>query len=127
VSKLSERAAWAKFQPYLDRVNTIVPTPKKSGMTLEEFAGEWRSTIAVNLKDSTVRAADSHLRVHLLPKLGRLLLPEISTKVTQTFVTSLALGGLERKTIENILLTLSSLLRTARAWGYATGSFSLSV
>jgi integrase len=41
-------------------------------------------------------------------------------------VTSLALGGLLRKPIENILLTLSSLLRTAKAWDYATGSISLS-
>jgi hypothetical protein len=31
-----------------------------------------------------------------------------------------------RKPIENILLTLSSLLRTAKAWDYATGSISLS-
>jgi integrase len=82
--------------------------------------------VAVNLKASTVRAAESHLRAHLLPKLGKLLLPEINTRTVQSFVTSLALGGLLRKTIENILLTLSSLLRTAKAWDYATGSISLS-
>jgi integrase len=126
VSKLSERAAWAKLQPYLDRVNSTARAPRLSGMTLEEFASEWRSTIAVNLKDSTVRAAESHLRAHILPKLGKLLLPEISTKIVQSFLTSLALGGLSRKTIENILLTLSSLLRKAKAWEYATGSISLS-
>jgi integrase len=44
----------------------------------------------------------------------------------QSFVTSLALKGLSRKTVENILLTLSSLLRTARAWDYFTSAFSLS-
>jgi len=126
VSRLSERAAWAKFQPYLDRVNSAAQAPKLSGMTLDEFASEWRSKIAVNLKDSTVRAAESHLRTHILPKLGRLLLPEINARIVQSLVTSLALGGLARKTIENILLTLSSLLRTAKAWDYATGSFSLS-
>jgi integrase len=126
VSKLFERAAWARFQPYLDRVNSTAQAPKISGMTLEKFAVEWRSMVAVNLKASTVRAAESHLRAHLLPKLGKLLLPEINTRTVQSFVTSLALGGLLRKTIENILLTLSSLLRTAKAWDYATGSISLS-
>jgi hypothetical protein len=61
VSQLSERSAWAKFQPYLDRVNSTVQAPKISGMTLEKFAVEWRSMVAVNLKASTVRAAESHL------------------------------------------------------------------
>jgi len=31
----------------------------------------------------------------------------------------------QRKTVENVLLTLSSILRTARAWEYACGGFSL--
>jgi len=97
-----------------------------AGITLEGFAAEWRSTIAVNLKASTVRAAESHLPAHILPKLGRLLLPKINTRLVQSFVTSLALGELSRKTIENILLTLSSLLRTGKAWEYAAGSKSLS-
>ena len=30
-----------------------------------------------------------------------------------------------RKTVENVLLTLSSILRKAKAWGYACGSFAL--
>jgi hypothetical protein len=34
-------------------------------------------------------------------------------------------GGQKRKTVENVLLTLSSILRKARAWDYACGSFSL--
>ena len=38
----------------------------------------------------------------------------------------LATGGRSRKTVENVLLTLSSILRTARAWDYACGNFSLS-
>lgn len=55
VSKVSERAAWAKFQPYLDRVNSSVQVPPKSGMTLEALVREWRSNVAGNLEASTVR------------------------------------------------------------------------
>ena len=70
VSKLSERAAGKLFQPYLDRVNAAANISRKSGMTLEAFVQEWRSSVAVNLKGSTARAAESHLRAHIIPKLG---------------------------------------------------------
>jgi integrase len=125
VSSISERAAWRAFQPYLDRVNTAAKIPPKSGMTLETFVKEWRTNVAVNLKGSTTRAAESHLRAHILPKLGSLTLPEINTKAVQAFVAHLATGGRSRKTVENVLLTLSSILRKAKAWDYACGSFSL--
>jgi len=122
---MSERAAWKAFQPYLDRVNTAAKMPPKSGITLETFVKEWRTNVAVNLKGSTSRAAESHLRAHILPKLGALTLTEINTKTVQAFVAYLATGGRSKKTVENVLLTLSSILRKARAWDYACGSFSL--
>jgi integrase len=99
--------------------------PPKSGMTLEAFVQEWRSNVAANLEDGTVRAANSHLNAHIIPKLGALRLPEANTKIVQAFVTYLASRGLSRKYVENILLTLSSILSKARAWGYACGRFSL--
>ena len=55
--------------------------------------------------------------------MGSLPLTAITTKAVQVFVAYLASGGRSRKTVENVLLTLSSLLRTARAWGYACGDF----
>jgi len=51
--------------------------PPRTGLTLAEFVGEWRTNVAVNLKGSTTRAAESHLRAHITPKLGNLHLPEI--------------------------------------------------
>jgi len=124
VSEQSERAAWRQLQPYLDKVNDAASKlPPKPGLTLAEFVEEWRASVAVNLKGSTTRAAESHLRAHIIPKLGSLHLTEITTKAVQGFVAHLAGGGRSRKTVENVILTLSSLLRTARAWGYACGDF----
>jgi integrase len=124
LTEQSERNAWKQFQPYLDRVNEAAKKlPVRSGMTLSEFVEEWRRDVAVNLKGSTTRAAESHLRAHINPKLGSLALTEIATKTVQGFVAYLAGGGRSRKTVENVLLTLSSLLKTARAWGYACGDF----
>jgi integrase len=102
-----------------------VKLPPKSGITLDSFVKEWRTNVAVNLKGSTTRAAESHLRAHILPKLGSQPLTEFNAKVVQSFVAYLASGGRSRKTVENVLMTLSSLFRTARAWQYACGSWSL--
>jgi hypothetical protein len=124
VSEQSERAAWKQFQPFLDVVNEAAKKlPARNGLTLSEFVEEWRANVAVNLKGSTTRAAESHLRAHIIPKLGGLHLTEITTKAVQGFVAHLASGGRSRKTVENVLLTLSSLLRTAKAWRYACGDF----
>ena len=116
VSEQSERSARKQFQPYLDTVNdAALKLPPRIGLTLAEFIEEWRTNVAVNLKGSSTRAAESHLRAHIIPKLGYCHLPEITTKIVQGFVAYLAGGGRSRKTAENILLTLSSLLKTARS------------
>jgi hypothetical protein len=62
VSSLSELAALKVFQPYLDRVNAVAKLTPKSGMTLEQFVQKWRSSVAVNLKTTTTRAAVLLLR-----------------------------------------------------------------
>jgi integrase len=80
---------------------------------------EWREQIAVNLKPSTVRAAESHLKSHLLPRLGSLRLQEMNVRTLQAFVTSTAATGVTRKTLENVLQTAFSILRTARSFGNA--------
>jgi integrase len=126
VDKLSKNKAWELFQPYLDRVNATIKKPPKNGLSLSQFVEEWRTNVSVNLKDSTVRAAESHLRTHIVPILGQLSLPELDTKRIQAFVTALASRELSRKTIENILLTLSSIIAKAKAWDYPTAKFSLS-
>jgi integrase len=124
VSEQSERSARKQFQPYLDTVNAAaLKLPPKIGLTLAEFVEEWRTNVAVNLKSSSTRAAESHLRAHIIPKLGDYRLPQITTKTVQSFVAYLASGDRSRKTVENIVLTLSSLLKKAGSWGYVCGDF----
>jgi integrase len=132
---LSERAARAAFQPILDSVNAAngatPPVPKRTA-TLSAVIREWREQVAGTLKPSTRKTAQSHLRRHIEPMLGDCALPQLTTKRLQSFVTTLAAtrmaNGKERtrKTIENILLTLSSIVSTARAWGYTIPKVSLS-
>jgi integrase len=126
---LSERAARAPFQPILDAVNAAnqatPPVPKTSD-TVKKAVGEWREHAAESLKPSTRRSAESHLRRHILPLLGESPLADLTVKKMQTFVTTLASEKRTAKTIENVLLTLSSILGSARKWGYKVPEVSLS-
>ncbi len=85
---------------------------------MEEFATLWQEHILVGSKASTIRAAKSHLNVHILPHFGKRSLDEIGVQAQQFFVTKLAQANLSRKTRLNILSTLSSILETAKSWGY---------
>jgi integrase len=126
---LSERAARAAFQPILDAVNAAnlatAPVPKTSE-TVKKAIQEWREHAANSLKPSTRRSAESHLRRHIMPLLGDTPLTELTVKKMQTFVTTLTSGKRTAKTIENILLTLSSILGSARKWGSQVPEVSLS-
>ena len=106
-------------------MNQIAMRVPKSGITLSEFVEQWRANVAVNLKVSSARAVESHCRAHLIPKLGSLPLTAIGTREVQSLVAYLAYGGRSRKTVENVLLSLSSLLKTARSWEYACSSFRI--
>lgn len=77
---------------------------------------EWREQVAVNLKPSTRKAAESHLRCHIRPSLGDCALSELTAKRLQAFVTALSDGSQTRKTIENVLLTLFLILSAGRGW-----------
>ena len=126
---LSERAARAAFQPILDAVNAAnqatPPVPKTSD-TVAKAVVEWREHAAVSLKPSTRRSVESHLRRHILPLLGECPLTDLTVKKMQTFVTTLSSGKRTAKTIENVLLTLSSIMSSARKWGYKVPEVSLS-
>jgi integrase len=115
---MSRRHALAALQPYLDAVNTAPsPSPMRKGKAFAEAVKEWREQIAVNLKASTVRAAESHLAQHIEPRLGNVFLQDMTARNLQAFVTSTAATGVKRKTLENILQTVFSILRTARMFG----------
>ncbi len=68
-------------EPYLDAVNVApAPAPRKVGKTFSDAVQEWREQIAVNLKPSTVRAAESHLSQHIVKRLGNLPLQQANVK-----------------------------------------------
>lgn len=79
-----------------------------------------------NLADLEASSVNSHLRRHILPLLGDYPLSELTVKKMQTFLTTLSSGKRTAKPIENALLTLSSIMGSARKWGYKVPEISFS-
>jgi integrase len=110
-----------RMEIILARINSPDYRPGRFAK-MNEFAALWQQHVLVGNKPSTVRSAKSHLTVHILPHFGKRGLDEIGVQAQQFFVTKLAQANVSRKTLLNILSTLSSILDTAKSWGYVCQS-----
>jgi len=118
----TQRLAARKLDEVLSRINDRAYQPTRIA-TVSEFAVHWREDVLAKRKPSTVRSANSHLDSHVIPQLGKLRLDQVGPENQQIFVNHLA--GASRKTVLNILSTLSSMLSTAANWGYASREVEL--
>ncbi|HET9321809.1 MAG TPA: site-specific integrase [Bryobacteraceae bacterium] len=99
------------------KINSLDYRPGRVA-TFEEFLERWRMEIFTKRKPSLVRAVRSHLRCYILPQLGKLRLEHFGVENQQTFISRVAEKGVSRKTVLNVLGTISSILSTTRNWGY---------
>lgn len=100
----------------MGRINSPGYRPVRMA-TVEEFAKSWIAEVLSQYKPSSIRAAQSHLQNHILPRLGKLRMDEIGNEQQQMFITRLS-QTVSRKTVLNVLSTFSSMLTRARRWGY---------
>lgn len=112
----TKRLAQRRLELVLSRINAPEYRPGRVA-TVGEFAERWKTEVLVQRKPSTVRAANAHLRCHILPQLGRLKLDEVGRERQQVLVTLLS-EKVSRKFVQNIMGTPSSMITTARKWGY---------
>jgi len=117
---LAERA----MQRLLFRVNDPGYRPGRVA-TVEEFSERWKADILARQKPSARQSAESHLRAHIVPYLGKVRLDNLGVENQQVFVNHLSKQEVSRTTIENILGTLSSMLNTAKNWGYICEGIAL--
>ena len=92
------------------------PAPQKEVPTLKEFGPRFIEghARAARQKASGVSSKESILRVHLYPELGKLPLDQITDERVAKLQGKLA--DKSRKTTNNILTTLSKLLKVAFRW-----------
>ena len=112
----TEKLAHRRFDLLLAKVNAPGYRPGRIS-TLVEFSERWQADVLSQRKASTVKAAKSHLRCSILPQLGTMRLDQLGKENVQSFVRYLS-KKYTRKTVLNILGTLSALLNTAKEWGY---------
>jgi integrase len=112
----TKRSAERLLAPHLSKVNSLDYRATRVA-TVAEFVQVWREKVLCQHKPSSARAAESHLKLHILPALGGRRLDEVTPEAQQDFVAQLS-RTLRRKTVLNILATLSAMFRKAQEWGY---------
>ena len=117
---LSERAAKAAMQPILDAVNAankaeaqLVVSP--ASRTLNDIVGDYRKLVVPHRKPRGVETTESHLRAHIIPELGQVPLTQLHVRRVQEFVNKIS-PGRSGKMVENIVLTLTGIIRHASKW-----------
>jgi integrase len=118
----TRRLAARKLDEVLSRINDSSYQPTRIA-TVADFSKRFREDVLSKRKQSTVRSAVSHFEAHILPQLGKLRLDQIGPENQQIFINSLA--GASRKTVLNVLSTLSTMLSTAKNWGYTAREVEL--
>jgi integrase len=118
----TKRLAERRMEVVLARINGFEYRPTRSA-TFGEFIERWDVEVLRTQKLSSQRAVRSHLRCYITPELGRLRLDEFGVENQQRFINRMPERAVEkavsRKTTLNVLATLSSILKTARDWGYS--------
>ena len=114
----TKRIAQRLLDPILARINSFDYRPSKF-ISVEKFADAWEIQVLTHQKPSSVKAVKSHLKTYIRKHLGKILLHELTPQIQQNFVTLLS-QKVSRKTCLNVLGTLSSMMRTAKSWGYCT-------
>jgi len=117
----TKRLAQRRLDAILARINGLDYRATRVA-TFEEFLERWETQVLPNQKPSSVRAVRSHLKCYIIPELGTVGLEQFGVENQQTFINRMPERSskkiVSRKTVLNVLGTLSTILTTARDWGY---------
>jgi len=81
--------------------------------TFETYARSWLTTVALNLKSSTVRYYTDNLENHILPILGSRAINSVSRRDCRELIATVRAKGLKIATVRGIARTLSAVLSQA--------------
>ena len=118
----TKRLAERRLATILARINCLDYRPGRAA-TFGEFIERWKTEVLTTQKPSSARAVRSHLRCYIIPEVGKLRLDEFGVENQQRFITRMPERSTDkvvsRKTILNVIATISTILATARNWGYS--------
>ena len=126
---LTKRLAQRRLDVLLARINGLDYRATRVA-TFDEFLERWKEEILPSQKPSSQRAVRSHLKMYIVPELGKVRLEQFGIENQQTFIARMAARAskkaVSRKTVLNVLGTLSTILTTARDWGYSCSELDTS-
>src|ERR1700687_5062715 len=124
----TKRLAERRLDAILARINSLDYRPGRAA-TFGEFIERWKTEVLTTQKPSSVRSVRSHLKCYIIPELGKVRLDQFGVENQQRFITRMperaTNKAVSRKTILNVLGTISTILTTARDWGYNCEQISL--
>jgi integrase len=125
----TKRLAQRRLDALLARINGLDYRASHVA-TFDEFLERWKEEILPSQKPSSQRAVRSHLKCYIVPELGKVRLEQFGVENQQTFIARMAprasKKAVSRKTVLNVLGTLSAILTTARDWGYSCAELDTS-
>lgn len=112
----TKRLAQRALDERIAYVNKITYRPMPSAK-FKDFADSWVKKVLSQYGPSTAVNYRSHINKHLVPFFGQYAVREITPELVQAFVSS---SRAAPKTTKNICVTLQSMWRAAKAWGYSS-------
>ena len=92
---------------------------ESSKMKVSQWLDEWLASYTMNIKPATRSAYEEHIRVHIKPSLGDILLKQLFTRdIQQLYTNLLKERELSPKTVRNIHGVLHRTLEQAKLLGY---------
>jgi hypothetical protein len=114
---MTKPLAERRMEIVLARINGLDYRPGRVA-TFGEFLERWKLEVLTKQQPSSARSVKSHLNCYIVPQLSKLRLEQFGVENQQRFLTRVFERGVSRKTLLNVLGMLSSILSTARDWGY---------
>lgn len=124
--KLIRKSVYGKTQKEVRLALSKIVSEMDSGtyaepskMKVSQWLDEWLASYTMNIKPATRSAYEEHIRVHIKPSLGDILLKQLSTKdIQQLYTNLLKERELSPKTVRNIHGVLHRALEQAKLLGY---------
>lgn len=114
----TKKLAARELETRTQNINALTYRPRTVA-NFEQFSIRWQSGVMVNHKRSAQASERSIIKVHLLPRWGKMQLKEIEAdpEAVQAWISSIRL---EPKTQRNIGKLMSEMMDIAIEWGYIT-------
>lgn len=124
--KLIRKSVYGKTQKEVRLALSKIVSEMDSGtyaepskMKVSQWLDEWLAIYTMNIKPATRSAYEEHIRVHIKPSLGDILLKQLSTRdIQQLYTNLLKERELSPKTVRNIHGVLHRTLEQAKLLGY---------